>query len=104
MAFAKREIMNGIQQIGLSHSVIPEKTIYFDTPDSQLINNGQDMCVLQGNYDYEGREEEIFCAIRRRQRKQFKRNKKEYDKLSEHIGLFYYIVSTHADKACPAAK
>ena len=43
---------------------------YINTPDSQLINNGQDMCVLQGNYDYEGREEEIFCAIRRRQRKQ----------------------------------
>lgn len=49
---------------------------HINTPDSQLINNGQDMCVLQGNYDYEGREEEIFCAIRRRQRKQFKRNKK----------------------------
>lgn len=41
---------------------------HINTPDSQLINNGQDMCVLQGNYDYEGREEEIFCAIRRRQR------------------------------------
>ena len=25
---------------------------HINTPDSQLINNGQDMCVLQGNYDY----------------------------------------------------
>ena len=23
---------------------------HINTPDSQLINNGQDMCVLQGNY------------------------------------------------------
>lgn len=28
------------------------------------------MCVIQGEYDYEGRNEDIFCAIRRRQRKQ----------------------------------
>ena len=35
---------------------------HINTPDSQLINNGQDMCVLQGNYDYEGREEEIFLC------------------------------------------
>ena len=70
---------------------------HINTPDSQLINNGQDMCVLQGNYDYEGREEEIFCAIRRRQRKQFKRNKKEYDKLSEHIGLLPLVMVSPAD-------
>ena len=58
---------------------------HVNTPDSQIINSDQDLCVVQGNYDYEGREEEIFCAMRRRQRKQFKRNKKEYDKLSELI-------------------
>ena len=51
---------------------------HVNTPDSQIINSDQDLCVVQGNYDYEGREEEIFCAMRRRQRKQFKRNKKEY--------------------------
>ena len=70
---------------------------HINTPDSQLINNDQDMCVLQGHYDYEGREEDIFCAIRRRQRKQFKRNKKEYDKLSEHIGLLPLVMVSPAD-------
>ena len=47
---------------------------HVNTPDSQIINSDQDICVVQGNYDYEGREEEIFCAMRRMQRKQFKRN------------------------------
>ncbi len=70
---------------------------HVNTPDSQIINSDQDLCVLQGNYDYEGREEEIFCAIRRRQRKQFKRNKKEYDKLSEHIGLLPLVMVSPAD-------
>lgn len=68
-----------------------------NTPDSQIINNDRDMCVIQGGYEYEGRNEEIFCAIRRRQRKQFKRNKKEYDKLSEHIGLLPLVMVSPAD-------
>ena len=68
-----------------------------NTPDSQIIRNGEDLCVLQGLYDYELRDEEIFCAIRNRQRKQFKRNKKEYDKLSEHIGLLPLVMVSPAD-------
>lgn len=70
---------------------------HLNTPDTQIINNMQDLCVLQGAYDYEGHSEEIFCAIRRRQRKQFKRNKKEYDKLSEHIGLLPLVMVSPAD-------
>lgn len=70
---------------------------HINTLDSQIINNDQDMCVIQGEYDYEGRAEDIFCAIRRRQRKQFKRNKKEYEKLSEHIGLLPLVMVSPAD-------
>lgn len=70
---------------------------HINTPDSQIIHNDQELCVIQGNYEYEGREEEIFCAMRRRQRKQFKRNKKEYDKLSEHIGLLPLVMVSPAD-------
>lgn len=70
---------------------------HINTPDSQIIRAEQDFCILQGNYDYEGREEEIFCAMRRKQRKQFKRNKKEYDKLSDHIGLLPLVIVSPAD-------
>lgn len=70
---------------------------HVNTPDGQIIQSGQDMCVLQGLYDYDGREEEVFCAIRNGQRKQFKRNKKEYEKLSEHIGLLPLVMISPAD-------
>lgn len=70
---------------------------HVNTPDSQIIHSDQELCVIQGTYDYEGREEDIFCAMRRRQRKQFKRNKKEYDKLSEHIGLLPLVMVSPAD-------
>ncbi|MGM9760516.1 MAG: DNA replication/repair protein RecF [Parabacteroides sp.] len=67
------------------------------TPDSQVIRNGEELCVIQGTYAYEGRTEEIFCAIRRRQRKQFKRNKKEYEKLSDHIGMLPLVIVSPDD-------
>lgn len=70
---------------------------HLHTPDSRLIRDDQDLCVLQGWYEYGEREEEIFCAIRHRQRKQFKRNKKEYDKLSEHIGLLPLVMVSPTD-------
>lgn len=70
---------------------------HVNTPDNQIINNEQELCVIQGEYEYEGRREEIFCAIRRRLRKQFKRNKKEYDKLSEHIGLLPLVMVSPTD-------
>lgn len=70
---------------------------HINTPDGQIIHNEQDMCVIQGSYEYEGRVEDVFCAIRRRQRKQFKRNKKEYGKLSEHIGLLPLVMVSPAD-------
>ena len=67
------------------------------TPDGRLIRNGEDLCVLQGFYDYDGKEEEFFCSISRGQRKQFRRNKKEYERLSEHIGLLPLVMISPAD-------
>ena len=70
---------------------------HVNTPDNRIVRNGEDLCVIQGFYDYEGKEEEVFCAIRNGQRKQFKRNKKEYERLSEHIGLLPLVMVSPAD-------
>ncbi len=56
--------------------------------DSQNILHGADFFMIQGFYEMEdGSVEEIFCGLKRRQKKQFKRNKKEYPRLSDHIGF-----------------
>ncbi|MDR3339696.1 MAG: DNA replication and repair protein RecF [Candidatus Symbiothrix sp.] len=69
-------------------------------PDHQLINHDRDFCVLQGFY-HDGADgavsEEIYCGIKRKQRKVFKRNKKEYERLSEHIGLVPAVMVSPAD-------
>ncbi|MBC7616489.1 MAG: DNA replication and repair protein RecF, partial [Pedobacter sp.] len=41
--------------------------------------------------------EKITCGLKRNQKKQFKRNKKEYDKLAHHIGLFPLVMISPYD-------
>ena len=72
---------------------------YTNPVDSQIIKHDADVCMLQGRYELEGQdgEEEIYCGLRRRQKKQFKRNKKEYEKLSDHIGFIPLVMISPAD-------
>lgn len=86
----KTNLLDAIYYLSFSKS-------HVHSPDSQIIHNGEDTCVVQGEYVVAERTEEIFCAMRRRQRKQFKRNKKEYDKLSDHIGLLPLVMISPAD-------
>lgn len=71
---------------------------YTNPVDSQIIRHGEEVCMLQGKYELEdAAKEEVYCAIRRRQKKQFKRNKKEYERLSDHIGLIPLVMISPAD-------
>lgn len=71
---------------------------YTNPVDSQIIKHDADFCILQGKYTFEdSSEEEVYSAIRRRQKKQFKRNKKEYERLSDHIGLIPLVMISPAD-------
>jgi DNA replication and repair protein RecF len=65
--------------------------------DNQIIKHGQEFCVLQGHYKNGDTVEEIYCGIKRKHRKIFKRNKKEYDRMSEHIGLIPMVMVSPAD-------
>ena len=66
--------------------------------DSQLISHGQDFFMLEGNYLSEnGDNENVYCGMKRGQKKHFKRNKKEYKRLSEHIGLLPLILVSPSD-------
>jgi DNA replication and repair protein RecF len=65
--------------------------------DFQLIRHDEDFCVLQGYYQDNDIKEEIYCGIKHKQRKVFKRNKKEYERLSEHIGLIPMVMISPAD-------
>lgn len=66
--------------------------------DSQNIRHDQDFFVIQGFYEAaDGTPEEIYCGMKRRTKKQFKRNKKEYSRLSDHIGFIPLVMVSPAD-------
>ena len=66
--------------------------------DSQNIRHDQEFFVIQGFYEaLDGTPEEIYCGMKRRQKKQFKRNKKEYTRLSDHIGFLPLVMVSPAD-------
>jgi DNA replication and repair protein RecF len=70
---------------------------YSNSIDSQNIEHNADFFMLQGKYSLGDTEEEIYCGMKRRQKKHFKRNKKEYDRLADHIGLLPLVLVSPGD-------
>lgn len=66
--------------------------------DSQVIRHDQEFSVIQGFYQTdEGTSEEIYCGLKHRQKKRFRRNKKEYTRLADHIGFIPLVMVTPSD-------
>ncbi|MFM2291207.1 MAG: hypothetical protein RIS29_1020 [Bacteroidota bacterium] len=65
--------------------------------DSQNIMHQTEFCLIQGKYLIGDSAEDIYCGMKLRQKKQFKRNKKEYERLSDHIGLLPLVLVSPDD-------
>lgn len=86
----KTNILDAIHYLALCKS-------YFNPTDSQHIKKGQPFFVIQGEFLLKGETEAIFCGLKTGQKKVFKRNQTEYDKLSEHIGLLPVVMIAPVD-------
>lgn len=71
---------------------------YFNPIDSQNIKHDKPFFSIEGIYDRNEVLETVFCGVKRGQKKIFKRNKKEYEKLADHIGLFPLVIISPADR------
>lgn len=68
--------------------------------DAQVVRHGADFMMLQGRYETDdGTPELIDCGLRPGHRKRFKRNRKDYHRLAEHIGLIPLVMISPADSA-----
>ena len=65
--------------------------------DIQIINHDSEFFMLQGVYQRKGVDELISCAVKHRTKKQFKRNKKDYERLSDHIGFIPVVLISPSD-------
>ncbi|MGB0888564.1 MAG: DNA replication/repair protein RecF [Vicingaceae bacterium] len=70
---------------------------YFNPVDSQNIKHDSPFFVVEGFYNNNEKEEVIYCGLKRNQKKQFKRNKKNYEKLADHIGRIPLVIITPLD-------
>lgn len=73
---------------------------FLNPSDTQNISHQSSMFLIQGVYHSETlpvEEDEITCGQKKGSRKQFKRNKKDYDRLSDHIGLIPLVLISPAD-------
>lgn len=70
---------------------------YFNPIDSQNIRHNDAFFMIQGLFSTEDGSTEIYCAQKRGQKKQFKKNKKEYERLADHIGYIPLVMISPYD-------
>jgi DNA replication and repair protein RecF len=70
---------------------------YFNSIAVQNIQHDKDFFLIEGLFDIKNKEELISCSIKKGLKKVVKRNGKEYEKLSEHIGLIPLVIISPND-------
>lgn len=86
----KTNLLDAIHYLSLCKS-------YFNPIDSQHIKTGSDWFMVQGEFDKDSICDVIFCSLKKNQKKQFKKNKKDYPRLADHIGLFPLVMISPND-------
>jgi DNA replication and repair protein RecF len=86
----KTNILDAVYYLSLTKS-------FFNSIDTQNIKYDQEFTVIQGDFEKDAKIEQIYCGIKRSRKKQFKRNKKEYQRLADHVGLFPVVMISPAD-------
>lgn len=70
-------------------------------PESALIRHGEEMLMVKGNYTMDtGASESVSCGIVKGKGKTLRRNGKEYQRISEHIGKFPIVTVTGRPGDC----
>ena len=70
---------------------------YFNPIDSQNIRYGEGFFVLQSEVLKNGEKDKLHCGVKQGQKKQFRRNDKEYSRLVDHVGKYPAVILTPND-------
>ena len=88
----KTNILDAIHYLSLTKS-------FFNNIDSISIRHGEDYFIIDGTFVSNGEEDQIYCAFQKQKQKVLKKNSKEYQKLSEHVGKYPVVMISPADSA-----
>lgn len=87
----KTNLLEAIHYLALCKS-------FLNPADTQNIRFEAPFFVVQGEFAKEdGSTDNIYCGVKRGQKKVFRRNGKDYERLSDHIGLVPLVVVSPAD-------
>ena len=88
----KTNILDAIHYLSLTKS-------FFNNIDSISIRHGEDYFIISGTFIKNDEEDNIFCAFQRQKQKVMKKNGKEYQRMSDHIGKYPVVMISPADSA-----
>ncbi len=71
---------------------------YLNAIDGQNIKDEEPFMMLEATVLKHERDHHLYCALRRGQKKVFKKDKKEYERLADHIGQFPCVVISPYDR------
>jgi DNA replication and repair protein RecF len=86
----KTNLLDAVYYLALTKS-------YFNPIDKQMVRHEEKMMMVKGEFANADKKEIIVCSLRSGQKKMVKRNRKEYAKISEHIGLIPIVMITPFD-------
>lgn len=77
----KTNVLDAIHYLSFTKS-------FLNIPDGQNILFEQPFFMIEGKFEKNGEEESVNIGLKKGQKKVIKKNKKEYEKISDHIGHF----------------
>ncbi|MBK8500317.1 MAG: DNA replication/repair protein RecF [Flavobacteriales bacterium] len=86
----KTNLLDAVHYLSLGKS-------YFDPVDLHNILHGEDLFMVQGTMAAEDGDDTILCSVRKGHRKVLSRNRKEYDRLADHVGRYPAVMITPYD-------
>ena len=91
----KTNILDAVYFLSFCHSAS-------NPVDSMLIRHGEEFMLIEGSYkadnDYSSDDAMVIsCGLKKGAKKHFRRNKKEYRRLSEHIGMIPLVMISPSD-------
>jgi DNA replication and repair protein RecF len=86
----KTNILDAIHYISLTKS-------FFNNIDSISIRHSEDYFIISGSISREGETDSILCTFQKHKQKVLKKNGKEYQKLSDHVGRYPVVMISPAD-------
>lgn len=86
----KTNLLDAIYFLSLTKSASP-------LSDSQLIRHSEQFFMVKGVFESGDEKHEVLASLKYRQKKTFKCNQYQYDKLSEHVGKFPIVLISPND-------